>query len=238
MGCAVDDGEFAAICLALQKRGAENINIVTGSHAIPAIACGLDTARKAGLVIPALWNTSSYESAEALDLLKDRIDMYLPDLKTLDEDIAARYFNAPDYPDRAEAAIRLMMDFRPGSVIIRHLMLPGFMKSTADVLRWFSENARGKAVLSLMTQYTPVSAPESAFGPRAHGKYVRMPDRFINREEYEEALRLLEEFGIDDGFYQELETGSEWLPDFTRQNPFSSELSTPVWHWQSGFLPV
>jgi putative pyruvate formate lyase activating enzyme len=74
-----------------------------------------------------------------------------------------------------------------------------------------------------MTQYTPVGSGD-------------MPGRHVNQAEYETLLRWLEELNIEDGFYQELVTGSDWLPDFTRQNPFSSDLSTPVWHWKEGFV--
>jgi putative pyruvate formate lyase activating enzyme len=79
-----------------------------------------------------------------------------------------------------------------------------------------------------MTQYTPVKSA----GPESPGL---MPGRFINGEEYRIILRWLEEFGIEDGFCQELVTGDEWLPDFRWENPFSAELSLPVWHWRFGF---
>ncbi|MDR1319690.1 MAG: radical SAM protein [Treponema sp.] len=230
MGRAVSPAEFAEICLALQNRGAGNINIVTGSHAVPAIAKGLDAARIAGLRIPALWNTSAYESAEALELLRSRIDMYLPDLKTLDKGLAGRFFRAPGYPEAAAAAILKMMEYRPGQVIIRHLLLPGCLESTREVLRWFAKNSRGRALFSLMTQYTPVESPVLDKSPDP-------PARFVSKKEYETAVGWLEEFGIEDGFCQELVTDSGWLPDFNRANPFSSELSTPVWHWLEGFIP-
>jgi putative pyruvate formate lyase activating enzyme len=233
MGRPVGPEEFARICLALEERGAENINIVTGSHAAPALAAGLDAAREAGLRIPALWNSSAYECPETLELLRGRIRGWLPDLKTLDRGLAARFFRAPDYPERAAAAILKMLDLaagagaadrnpREGIFIIRHLVLPGFLESTAAVLRWFAEKAAGRARLSLMTQYTP---PGGA-----------MPGRFIEPDEYETVLRWLEDFGIEEGFYQEPHTGSGRLPDFSRQNPFAAELSTPVWHWKDGFL--
>jgi putative pyruvate formate lyase activating enzyme len=74
-----------------------------------------------------------------------------------------------------------------------------------------------------MTQYTPVGDQD-------------MPQRYVEQGEYEQVLAWLEEFDVEDGFYQELVTGDEWLPDFERQNPFSSELSVPVWHWKGGFV--
>ncbi|GHV24409.1 radical SAM protein [Spirochaetia bacterium] len=226
MGRPVDTAEFAAICLALQEKGAENINIVTGSHAVPAIVEGIRAAREKGLHLPVLWNSSAYESTEALALLQDTVDKYLPDLKTLDVAIAEKFFHAPDYPEHAAAAIEKMMEYRPPAdgtkrVIIRHLMIPGYPESTRQVLRWFAGRTKGKALLSLMTQYTPVNQ--------------QGPGRFINQGEYETALGWLEEFDIEDGFYQELEPSSDWLPDFRRTNPFSSALSRPVWHWKDGF---
>jgi putative pyruvate formate lyase activating enzyme len=231
MGRQISTGEFAEICLSLQERGAENINIVTGSHAAPAIAQGFKEARNQGLSIPALWNSSGYDGPETLEILKDVIDVYLPDLKTLDSEIAARFFNTPDYPDCAASAIHKMMEFKKltisetmsSGVMIRHLVIPGYLESTRQVLAWFSENCKGRALLSLMTQYTPVHAP---------GIKTKSPPDYVSESDYEAMLSMLDEFGIDDGYCQELVTGSDWLPDFNRPNPFSSELSVPVWHWR------
>jgi putative pyruvate formate lyase activating enzyme len=236
MGRVVEDREFARICLALQEKGAENINIVTGSHAAPALVRGLAAARSQGLVIPVLWNSSGYEGPEMLSLLSDTVDVYLPDLKTLGIEEARRFFNAPDYPDRAKTAILKMMEHRElrysedgtvlvSGVMIRHLVIPGFLEATRKVFRWFAENAQGRALLSVMTQYTPVG-----IGPLAP------PARYVGEDEYDMVISWLEEFGIDDGFCQELIAGSDWLPDFRRANPFSSSLSTPVWHWREGFI--
>jgi putative pyruvate formate lyase activating enzyme len=234
--------------MTLQERGAENINIVTGSHAAPSLALGIKAARTRGLTIPVLWNSSAYESLNALDLLREAVEVYLPDLKTLDPALSARFFTAPDYPERAAAAIRRMMEFRelrfgpsrgkghgedssPGvlcsGVLIRHLVLPGCLEATRQVLRWFARNAQGRALFSLMTQYTP---PET-------GK-PDMPGRSISEKEYETLLRWLEEFDIEDGFYQELVPGNtDWLPNFEKTNPFSSELSQPIWHWKQPAQP-
>jgi putative pyruvate formate lyase activating enzyme len=260
LGRAVDDEEFAEICLALQERGVENINLVTGSHAAPAIARGLRKAREQGLTLPILWNSSAYEGPGALAPLEDLIDVYLPDLKTLDRSLAERYFHAPGYPEAAEQAILRMIRLRGvprwadgggvlvSGVIIRHLVLPGHLDSTRTVLRWFAEHCLGnagetgaagtagagpvnRALLSLMTQYTPVEA--SSMGSLAG---TAAPARYVEEGEYQEVLDWLEEFGIEDGFCQELVRDDSWLPDFNRVNPFSSELSEPVWHWREGFL--
>ncbi|WP_304222096.1 radical SAM protein [Gracilinema caldarium] len=257
MGKVVSADECAQICLKLQKAGAENINIVTGSHAIPALVHSITRARELGLTIPILWNSSSYESVHALKQAETMIDVYLPDLKTLDSDFSGRYFNAPDYPATATAAITEMIkqkELRYGpcraavraaeevkpidpdwplvlesGVIIRHLVLPDRLQDTRAVLAWFAEHAKGKALLSLMTQYTPIKSPKN--------RYAReLPNRFVNDKEYDTLQGWLEEFDIEDGFYQELVSDDSWLPDFTRTNPFSSELSVPIWHWSKGFL--
>jgi putative pyruvate formate lyase activating enzyme len=245
MGRTVSPEEFTGICLALQARGAENINLVTGSHAVPALVEGIALARSRGLSLPVLWNSSAYERPGTLELLRDTIDSYLPDLKTLDRDLAARLFNAPDYPETAVAAIIKMIENlegraalcgAPGSfLIIRHLALPGRLEASREVLRWFAGHAqgrlRGRAALSVMTQYTPPGVAEG--GP------CQAPNRFLREDEYLRLLGWLEDFGIDQGYCQELaggpDSGPAWLPDFSRVNPFSSVLSTPIWHWKTGF---
>jgi len=164
---------------------------------------------------------------ESLEILRDFVDVYLPDLKTLDLDFAKKFFNAANYPEHAEAAILKMMEYRElrldgtmlSGVMIRHLVIPGFLDNTRQVLVWFAEHCKGKALLSLMTQFTPV------------GTDAVIPGRYISENEYEAVLSMLAEFEIDDGFCQELVTSSDWLPDFTKANPFSSELSVPVWHF-------
>jgi len=232
LGRVVTPEEFAGICAALRDNGAENINIVTGSHAVPALAEGFIAARKAGVTIPILWNSSGYDSIEALEMLRDHIDIFLPDLKTLDSEISAKFFNAPDYPETAKAAILKMIEITKSKeqltedreqlfinkVIIRHLILPGYLDSTRSVLKWFADNVKGHALLSLMTQYTPIPN-------RCH----IAPNRYVSNEEYDTVMKWLEEFEIEDGFCQELVTSNDWLPDFKKENPFPSRLSAPVW---------
>ncbi len=247
MGKSVSSAVFADICLALQNAGAENINIVTGSHAIPAIATGLREAIEKGLSIPVLWNSSAYENTEALDLLDGLVSVWLPDLKTLNPLLAEAVFHAADYPKVAKKAIRHMAAKSPlridgadelrnlhgkirSGVIVRHLALPGKLADTELVLRWFAEHLADKALLSLMTQYTPVTKSP-------HAKNIdAFPDRPLGRDEYDKLTDLLEELGIDNGFYQELVEDTEWLPDFTRIQPFSSALARPIWHPTTGFL--
>lgn len=166
-GKTVTVEEGAEICLQLMQAGAENINIVTGSHAIPAIAEVLTLAKKQGLNIPVCWNSSSYENIEALQMLEGLVDIWLPDLKTLNPMISKSVFNAEDYPSVAKRAIRWMIGNSPrkfeklktpvkiqgsgdappvtekmlSGVIIRHLILPGRLDDTKLVLDWLKKHA-------------------------------------------------------------------------------------------------
>ena len=236
MGRAVDHGEFVAICEALRNAGAENLNLVTPSHMAPTLAGYLAAVRDGGLDLPVAWNSSGYESHEAVALVSPVVDIWLSDLKTLDAATARDIYGTPDYPEAARAALETMA--AAGSpvtgaggrlvrgLMVRHLVIPGLLESTKGVLEWFAENLAGRAWLSLMTQYTPVRVP---------GEQRRVPERQLNETEYNRLLAWLEDFGIDDGFVQDLVPGDEWLPDFDRRNPFGSELSRVVWRWDTGF---
>jgi putative pyruvate formate lyase activating enzyme len=204
-GRAVSKNELVNTFLNLQKAGAENINLVTPTHAAPFLIDGLNAAREKGLTIPALWNSSAYESNETLSIL-DSIDIWLPDLKTLDSSVSAKYFNAPDYPETAANAILNMLERsklsfnRRGTVIsgviIRHLALPGHLDASYNVLKWFAENAQGrngsKALLSLLTQYTPIHRTGSK----------NIPGRRISLNESDTLQKWLKEFQIEDGYFQ------------------------------------
>ncbi len=231
MGAELGVEELAKIFLALQREGAENINAVTGSHFIPGILSALAEARARGLTIPLVWNSSGYETLEAVQALTPHVQFFLPDMKTLSPDISSRWFGAPDYPETAAKAILAMAAGRPlvrdgetptSGVIVRHMVLPGCVDDTERVLSWFKENLEGRAMLSLMFQYTPI--PGLALEPPL--------DRMVSEEERERALGLLDELSIDDGYVQEPETDAEWLPDFSAARPFPSGKSRVVWHFR------
>ncbi len=259
LGRAVDKAEFTDICLRLQAAGAENINLVTGSHHIPKIAEYLRAARDAGATIPFCWNSSAYESVEMLELLKGLVTVWLPDLKTLDCELSRKLFAAPDYPQAASAAIKWMIDNNPldiqsipepanakpaewaepgqprdkmlSGVIVRHLFMPGHFAETADVLSWLKENADGRAIISLMNQYTPVKFEESQAQLQARRQALsNLENRLVTAEEDADIQDLIEAYDFEYLFYQELSNDTSWLPDFRRPQPFSNKLATPVWH--------
>ena len=257
MGSTVDSPTFTKMCLSLQSLGAENINLVTGSHHIPVIAQFLRDAKKAGLAIPVAWNSSAYESVEMLELLKDVVDIWLPDMKTLNPIMSKELFAAEDYPTVAKHAIRWMLDNTPMNIvevekngvkkekmmsgtIIRHLFLPGRMEDTILTLDWLKKHADAKSCISLMSQYTPVpftgdTQSQSAQRDKSLGSFQ---NRLVNKAEDTELRKLIDAYDFEYLFYQDLSDDTDWLPDFTRTQPFSNKLATPIWHWKNGFLEI
>jgi putative pyruvate formate lyase activating enzyme len=216
----------------LQEKGAENINIVTGTHFIPSLAAGIAEAKRKGLRLPLVWNSSGYEQADMIGLLDTFIDIYLPDLKTLDASLSSALFGVSDYPEAAAAAIREMAASRPlryrqdsliSGLIVRHLVLPGLMENTRGVLAWFAENLAGQALLSLMFQFVS-PARDLPRDKNIPGEWTRR----ISPGEYRETLDMLDYFGIEDGFVQELPEDGP-VPDFSRRDAFPGGLAHPLW---------
>ncbi len=260
MGKNVSEDEFAEICMKLQDAGAENINLVTGSHHIPQIAKGLEKAKKLGLSIPVCWNSSGYDSVESLKMLEGLVQIWLPDLKTLSSEISKNLCAAADYPEVAKSALKWMIDHNPlkitevektdratgklakkekilSGVIVRHLFLPGKFIETADVLEWLKNNADGKAIISLMSQYTPVpfKGDESELAARKKALST-IENRLVSNSEDSDLKDLIEAYDFDYLFYQDLCADTEWLPDFEKKQPFSYKLAKPIWHWKYGFV--
>jgi putative pyruvate formate lyase activating enzyme len=232
LGAAVSVEEFSRICLELQHRGAANINLVTGTQFIPSIAAGLRMAKADGLILPVIWNTSSFETVEALGLIDDLIDIYLADIKSLDAQLNRDSCGHPSYGAVAVQAIEFMTERHQlewdgqvllSGVIVRHLVLPGYLEQTAEVLRWFSEHTAAAAVLSLMVQYIPMDREGWI-------------DAVVTESCYEQLLELLDEVGIEDGFIQELGDEEPWVPDFSARNPFPDSFCDPVWHWSCSWI--
>ena len=247
-GKEVRKDDFVRICLDLQKAGAENINLVTPSHQIPLLAEYLAAARDFGLAIPICWNSSGYESVESLELLHGLVDIWLPDIKTLNAALSKKLFNAPDYPEAAKAALLWMAEASPlkiveakkdgetrekimSGVIARHLFLPGRFEESADVLDWLKKNLDGRAVISLMSQYTPVPFKEDAeASQKRRASLDCLQNRLVSRQEDADLQDLIEAYDFETLFYQELSDDTSWLPDFTRPEPFGNKLAKVLWH--------
>ncbi len=250
MGKIVSESEFSEICIRLQKMGAENINIVTGSHHARAVSRGLSFAKERGLSIPVCWNSSGYDSLDALKMLDGLVSIFLPDLKTLSDNLSLSLCAAKDYPEIAKIAIKNMIQKNPlkiektksgkekitSGVIVRHLFLPARFEETAEVLTWLKENANGCAIVSLMSQYTPVPFEEDKKNLEIRKKrLLAIENRTVNAEEDSDLRDLIEAFDFEWLFYQDLCAGTEWLPDFSKTLPFQNSLAKTLWHWKTGF---
>ena len=215
-GLAVSVERLGEIFLELKEKGAANINLVTGAHYVPQIIEALKLARMQGMDLPVVYNSSGYEKLETLKLLEGYVDIYLPDLKYMEPDLAQKFSHAPDYVERAKAAIKEMVRqsgscqfgedgyIRRGT-IVRHLILPGHTKNSRKVLRYLHETYGEEIYISIMNQYTPV---------REFGEFKEL-NRKVTKREYEKVLDTAVEMGIQNGFIQEGETASEsFIPEF------------------------
>ena len=198
-GKRIDAGRLREIYFELIGQGANNINLVSGTQLVPEILKSL----QGGLPVPVVWNTSGYERVETLRLLEGYVDVYLPDFKYMDADLAERLSGDGNYPEIAAAAIEEMLRqtgaavFENGLIkhgtLIRHLVLPHHLDNTKRVLRrikWDFEDA----YVSLMAQYTPM-------GRAAEYEDISRP---LTQEEYAEAVEYMEYLGLTNGFTQEL----------------------------------
>ncbi|TFB09255.1 radical SAM protein [Candidatus Atribacteria bacterium MT.SAG.1] len=202
-GNKVSLSELAKIMLALQKRKCHNINLVTPTHFVPQILKSLKLAIKIGLHIPIVYNTSGYDSVNTLKLLDGIVDIYLPDARYADNEIARKYSSAPDYFEIMKKALREMhrqvgdlslnrMGVAHSGLIVRHLVLPEGLSGTKKIMHFIAREISPHTYISLMAQYFP-AYQSGQFPPLS---------RRINREEYKEALRAFEEEGLGNGWFQ------------------------------------
>lgn len=208
---------LAEIFLELQEKKAANINLVTAGHFLPQVAYSLERAKQQGLHLPIVYNTGSYEEVSSLKLLEGLVDIYLPDLKYRSSEISARYSGAPDYFQKAAAAIEEMYRqvgapvFDPDNgmmkrgLIVRHLILPGHLGDSKQILRFLYNSYGDNIYISIMNQYTPLA--DACLPPELN--------RRITPQEYEKILSFGERIGIEQGFFQEGETAEEsFIPPF------------------------
>lgn len=216
IGYEITIEEFADICLELQEKGAHNINLVTPTHYVPQIIQGIKKARTKGLVLPIVYNSSGYEKKETIKMLKGIIDIYLPDFKYYDNNLALKYSHAPNYFVYAKESLEEMVhQVGPPSyddngllkkgVIVRHLCLPKELKDTKKVLRYLHQTYQDKIIISIMNQYTPI---------RANLPYPNLA-RTLTTKEYNQTIDFALEIGITKAFIQEGETQKEsFIPEF------------------------
>lgn len=229
---AITVERLAAIMGELEGAGALNINCVTPTHYGPQIREAVALAREAGMELPVLWNTSGYETVEAVRANRGLVDAYLTDFKYADAALARRYSRAADYPEVALAALAAMVEeageprydeYRGqerlvGGVVVRHLMLPGALENSKAVVRLLHERFGNALRLSLMNQYTPVLARSAAGGNARAASVLAMAPELANTvsdAEYEELLDYADALGVQDYFWQEGGAAEEsFIPAF------------------------
>jgi putative pyruvate formate lyase activating enzyme len=196
-GYEVEPEELASIMLELQAQGCHNINFVSPSHVVPQVMAAVLVAAEAGLRLPLVYNTGGYDSMAMLKLLDRVVDIYMPDIKYADAEIARRFSKIADYPQVNQAAVREMhrqvgdlrinsMGLATRGLLVRHLVLPGNLAGTDQVVQFLATEISPHTYLNLMDQYRPAY--------KAH----HFPElrRGISRDEYARAVRMAGEAGL------------------------------------------
>jgi putative pyruvate formate lyase activating enzyme len=211
---------LAGMMLELESRGCHNIGFVSPTHFAPQMARAILIAAEQGLRLPIVYNTNAYDSVEVLKLLDGIVDIYLPDLKYADSAAGFLYSKVRDYTTHARAAIRemhrqmgdeLVFDesglLRRG-LMIRMLVLPNEIAGIEENLRWIRDELGPRTAISLMAQYYATNKAAT------HDRYILLSRR-ISEGEWFDAVSLLEELGMEEGFMQEYESASYYYrPDF------------------------
>jgi putative pyruvate formate lyase activating enzyme len=202
-----------------QTRGAHNLNLVSPTPYVPHILAAINSARARGFSLPVIYNTNSYETPATVRALAGYVNIYLPDLKYFDPQIAAKYSAAPDYFHHAAKAIEAMVEqagppafgndglMRCG-VIIRHMLLPGLVEDSKRVIEYIHRTFGDAVYLSLMSQYTPVY------------RAARYPEinRTVEQTEYSALVDYAGSLGVSNGFVQEGGAAIEsFIPKFDLQ---------------------
>lgn len=189
--------ELAKIFLALQSMGCHNINFVTLTHVVPQILSALDIAIEGGLHLPLVYNSSGYDLCETLQILDGIIDIYMPDFKFWNPNVAKALCNASDYPKVARKALQEMHrqvgdlvitdeGLAERGLLIRHLVLPEGLAGTRDIMRFLAKEISRNSYVNVMAQYRPC------------GQAHKMPplNRGLSGDEYDDAVRAAKEEGI------------------------------------------
>jgi putative pyruvate formate lyase activating enzyme len=201
----VSELELANMFLELQDRGAHNINFVNPTHFLPSLVKAVLMAADRGLAIPIVYNSSGFENAEIIKMLEGIVDIYLPDMKYADDLLAAQYSDAPHYVECNRSAVREMFrqtgllqtenGIAVKGLVVRHLVLPGQLENSREVLKHIAENISRDLTVSVMSQYFPA------------WKAVSDPDmnRELTKEEYDSIVEYALELGLENALIQEKE---------------------------------
>ncbi len=218
--------ELASEMLRLQEKGAHNINFVSPSHMIFQMADAIVAAKKAGLVIPVVYNSNGYDSVDALRQIRRLVDIYLPDIKYMDDELGKRFSAVDDYAEIIPAVLKEMLDqvgqleldnrgVAQRGLLVRHLVLPGYLENSRKCLQTLADLSPDIFV-SIMSQYSPqyraCDYPEI--------------NRTLTEPEYDAITDFALDLGLENAFVQELASQEHYLPDFKKEKPFDSASST------------
>jgi putative pyruvate formate lyase activating enzyme len=219
--------ELVSEMLRLQDQGAHNINFVSPSHMIFQMGDAIRVAKGKGLVVPVVYNSNGYDSVEALRQVRGLVDIYLPDLKYLDDGLARQLSAADDYAEIVPGALREMLDqvgplemddegIAVRGLLVRHLVLPNSVENSRRCLD-FLVDLSPHTFISIMSQYSPQYKA---------GDYPGI-NRSLTEAEYAQVIEYAMELGLENAFIQELESQEHYLPDFAQESPFNSPASIP-----------
>ena len=206
LGDDMSTSELVGAMITLQRRGCHNINLVSPTHFVPQILAAVALAVSKGLRIPLVYNTGGYESVETLRLLDGVVDIYMPDAKYADDDVARELSGLEGYVEANRTAM-LEMKRQVGAalqtdadgvayrgMVVRHLVLPDGLSQSREVLAWIARELGRDTYVNLMAQYYPA---HRAVGHPSLG-------RRLYRDEYRDALEAMEELGLETGWSQAL----------------------------------
>ena len=210
LGKEISIERLAEIFIEQQLRGADNINLVSPTSYAVQIIEAIKIAKNNGLKIPIIYNTNGYENIETLKLLEGYIDIYLPDLKYAENDLAKKYSKIENYFEIATSAIKEMYrqvgkneydenGIIKAGIIIRHLILPNHTENSKKVLKWIAENMPKNITVSVMAQYFPTYK----------AKEIKDINRKITKYEYQKIEKYLYSLDLENGYIQEMGNNEE-----------------------------
>ena len=210
LGKEISIERLAEIFIEQQLRGADNINLVSPTSYAVQIIEAIKIAKNNGLKIPIIYNTNGYENIETLKLLEGYIDIYLPDLKYAENDLAKKYSKIENYFEIATSAIKEMYrqvgeneydenGIIKAGIIIRHLILPNHTENSKKVLKWIAENMPKNITVSVMAQYFPTYK----------AKEIKDINRKITKYEYQKIGNYLYSLDLENGYIQEMGNNEE-----------------------------
>ena len=215
-GKVISKERLSDIFIELADKGANNINLVTPGQYIPDIVWAVSDARRRGMKLPIVYNTSGYENVTELKLLEGIVDVYLPDFKYMDSALSAKYSRAKDYPSVAKQALSEMVRQQPKvviddatgliqkGVIVRQLLLPGHVNDAKAILKYLHDTYQNSIYISMMSQFTPIALKD----------YPEI-NRTVTRREYERLVDYAIKIGIMNAFIQEGDVAKDsFIPAF------------------------